>query len=89
MTSPSVQDEASPGRLRFGSDGLTGGAGSFGSGEAVLFRFTTAEGRSDVQSIFLLHHSSTAAPKTTATDIRAKKPPKPVNKNAQSSCMHH
>jgi hypothetical protein len=42
-----------------------------------------------VQSIFLLHHTSTAAPKTTATDIRAKKPPKPVNMKAQSSCMHH
>jgi hypothetical protein len=42
-----------------------------------------------VQSIFLLHHTSTAAPKTTAMDIRANKPPKPVNKNAQSSCMHH
>jgi hypothetical protein len=41
------------------------------------------------QSIFLLHHTSTATPMTNAKDVRPTKAPKPVNRNAQSSSMHH
>jgi hypothetical protein len=102
MPSLSVQrgaDSAMRASRRLGRDGLVPSVwSSIVSATSCLFRFNdqrpvrrwTADRQGlRVQSIFLLHHTSTAAPKTTATNIRANKPPKPVNKNAQSSCMHH